>query len=313
MSQESSIEWTDATWNPTTGCTKISPGCANCYIERTPPFRMAGRKFENGKIPLVLHEDRLDTPLGWKKPKMVFVNSLSDLFHKDVPLRLIAKVMGVVAYCRRHTFQVLTKRAERMLEVMTKLTLEDCLNQAGLAPDFLPSWPPENLWLGVSIENKKHGWPRVCHLRNTPAAVRFFSCEPLLEDVTPLCLDGIHWVIVGGESGTGGGIRPMHPDWPGSIRDQCVNAGVPFFFKQWGEWAPWESRHSVRGVKYISARDGKVSDMESAVRIPNGTSTYTVETRCDMQPIVKVGKKAAGRLLDGREWNEMPNRKAVPA
>lgn len=298
MSAESSIEWTDSTWNPSTGCTKISPGCANCYIERTPPFRMAGRKFVNGKIPLLLHEDRLDAPLHWKKPRRIFVNSLSDLFHDDVPDELITKVLGVIVYCRRHTFQVLTKRPKRMREALRRLTLEDCLNQACLAPDFLPTWPPENLILGVSVENRKHGMPRIEHLRETPAAVRMLSIEPLLEDLGQLDLSGIGWVIVGGESGTGA--RPMHPLWPRRIRDQCVKAGVPFFFKQWGELAPLGKTSGLDPNHFYPGRGNRASVM-SGVPMDEPTSMF------------RIGKKAAGRLLDGREWNEMPQRSEVHA
>lgn len=232
MSQQSAIEWTDATWNPTTGCTKVSPACANCYIERTIPFRTKGRKFVNGHIPLELHPNRLDWPSKWKEPRMVFVNSLSDLFHQDVPFEYVKRVLDVMAREQRHTFQVLTKRPERLLEFTQWMAGADDISIAG--------WP-RNVWLGVSAENQRMADLRIPILLRVPAARYFISAEPLLGAINlrrvwdergrpaDISLD---WVIVGGESGPR--VRPTDPQWVRDIRDQCVEAGVPFFFKQWG-------------------------------------------------------------------------------
>lgn len=226
MSDKSAIEWTDATWNPTTGCTKVSPACANCYIERTPPFRVRGRKFVNGHIPVELHPDRLDTPLRRKKPTVYFVNSLSDLFHEDIPDAFIERVFATMAMARRHTFQVLTKRPDRMRSLVPMFAAQHT------APDG-SGWPLPNVWLGVSVENQHFADERIPLLLQTPAAVRFLSCEPLLG---PLKFKIHHWpidwIIVGAESGPR--LRPTDPAWVQQIRDQCINTGIPFFFKQWG-------------------------------------------------------------------------------
>ncbi len=213
MSTRSSIEWTESTWNPLTGCTKISPGCKNCYAARMAHRlqAMGNANYRNG-FTLTLHEHVLEHPLRWKKPQMIFVNSMSDLFHEDVPESFIRRVFAVMRQAHWHTFQVLTKRAERLEE---------------LAP-FI-DWPP-NVWMGVSVENQNYTF-RIDHLRRTHAHVRFLSLEPLLGPLT-LDLTGIHWVIVGGESGPKA--RPMDPAWVEEIRQQCQVTGVPFFFKQWG-------------------------------------------------------------------------------
>lgn len=215
MSYNSHIEWTEATWNPVTGCTKVSPGCKFCYAERfSERFRgVAGHPYEQG-FDLKLHPDRLSQPLGWKKPRIVFVNSMSDLFHEDIPEEFILQVFEVMRKAPRHTFQVLTKRAEDLLEFCRKYL------------DGVPS----NVWLGISVESQQYVW-RVDYLKNVPAQIRFLSCEPLLG---PLELDlaGIHWVIVGGESGPGA--RTMRAQWVRDIRARCRAANVPFFFKQWG-------------------------------------------------------------------------------
>ncbi|MBI3828481.1 MAG: phage Gp37/Gp68 family protein [Planctomycetes bacterium] len=213
MSDHSKIEWTDATWNPVTGCTKISPGCKHCYAE-TFAERFRGVKdhpYEQG-FDLKLWPERLEIPLAWKRPRMIFVNSMSDLFHKDVPIAYIKKVFKTMSLAHHHVFQVLTKRAERLEEVAGQL-----------------DWPL-NVWMGVSVENQDY-IGRVDHLRKVGAAIRFISVEPLLGPVN-LDLKDIHWVIVGGESGPGA--RPMKAEWATSIRDQCLDANVPFFFKQWG-------------------------------------------------------------------------------
>lgn len=238
MSERSPIEWTDSTWNPVTGCTKVSPGCKHCYAETfAERWRgVRGHPYEHG-FDLRMWPDRLALPLSWKKPRMIFVNSMSDLFHERVPPRFIRRVFRVMDDASWHTFQILTKRADRLAELAGKL-----------------AWPA-NVWMGVSVETTDYLW-RADRLREVPAAVRFLSIEPLLGPIRNLDLERIEWVIVGGESGPGA--RPLDPGWVRRIRDECRAAGVPFFFKQWG------------GVQ----------------------------------------KKRAGRMLDGRTWDEMP---AAPA
>jgi len=288
------IEWADKVWNPVTGCTKVSEGCRNCYAELMASRFWGDRKFTDVKI----HPERLGQPLDWGKPTRVFVNSMSDLFHKDVPFQFIDSVFHIMRVADRHTFLILTKRPEIMLkfiEWQKKNTVRLDWENAH-----------KNIWLGVSVENQKTANERIPLLLKTPAAVRFVSCEPLLGpidlakklgqysdcpecgygvrvDEDGLCNScgrdathyGIDWVIAGGESGKNA--RPMHPDWVISIRNQCMDAGVPFFFKQWGEWT------------YIG---------KQAVEDGNWINIGTTMQR--------VGKKKAGRLLDGREWNEFP-------
>ncbi len=218
MGDKSAIEWTDATWNPVTGCTKVSPGCKNCYAERLAARlqAMGNPRYRNG-FAVTLHPDQLTLPLRWSQPRQIFVNSMSDLFHEAVPEEYIKRVFDVMVRADWHIFQVLTKRAERL---------------AALAPR-LP-WPP-NVWQGVSVENARYLW-RIEHLRKVPAAIRFLSVEPLLGAIPNLPLDGIQWVIVGGESGPRH--RPMEASWVREIRDQCRAGKVPFFFKQWGGRTP---------------------------------------------------------------------------
>jgi len=234
MAEHSSIEWTDSTWNPVRGCTKVSPGCKHCYaLTFAERWRgIPGHPYEQG-FELRLVPEKLEEPLRWKSPRRVFVNSMSDLFHEGVPEQFIRRVFDVMREAHWHTFQVLTKRAERLAELAPRL-----------------SWP-ENVWQGVSVESERY-LPRIAHLRRVPAAVRFLSLEPLLGPLSRLPLTGISWVIVGGESGFEH--RPVDPRWVRQIRDQCRRKSVPFFFKQWGGRFP----------------------------------------------------KAQGRLLDGREWNQMP-------
>lgn len=234
MAAKSSIEWTESTWNPVTGCTKISPGCKNCYAERM-AFRLQamGQPNYSKGFEVALHEHALHIPLRWKKPQVIFVNSMSDLFHEDVPEEFIRKVFDVMGKASWHRFQVLTKRSERLLTLSPLLT-----------------WTP-NIWMGVSIETEAYV-NRIDDLRETGAAIKFLSCEPLLGPLPNLQLTGIDWVIVGGESGPGA--RKIEEPWVINIRNQCQIAKVPFFFKQWGG--------------------------------PN--------------------KKKAGRLLEGRIWNELP-------
>jgi protein gp37 len=219
MSFQSSIEWTDATWNPVRGCTKISPGCKHCYAETfAERFRgVKGHPYEQG-FDLRLVPEKLAEPLRWRTPKTIFVNSMSDLFHDLVPDEYIVAVAKVMAAANWHTFQLLTKRSARLRQLLSTQ-----LNFAALQP---------HIWWGVSVEDKKHGLPRIDHLQAAPAVIRFLSVEPLLEDLGEVGLEKISWVIVGGESGNGA--RPMKKDWVLSIKDQCQQMRVPFFFKQWG-------------------------------------------------------------------------------
>lgn len=228
---ESSIEWTEHTWNPVTGCTKVSPGCKHCYAEtmarRLKAMGAAG--YANG-FELTLHPERLEQPLLRKAPTTYFVNSMSDLFHEQVPDEFIERVMSVCARTPHHTYQVLTKRAERL---PTFFSQREC---------------PGNVWLGVSVEDRRYGVPRIQHLQRTPSRVRFLSIEPLLSDVGKLDLRGIHWVIVGGESGAKA--RPMKPEWAEAVRRQAIAQGVAFFFKQWGAWG-------ADGVRRDKKRNGR--------------------------------------------------------
>jgi protein gp37 len=363
MADRTKIEWTDATWNPIRGCTRVSEGCRNCYAEV-----MAGRFSDpgqwghglaqrvalpgggtdhrwTGKVELV--DAALDLPLRWRSPRRIFVNSTSDLFHEKVPDEWIDRVFAVMALAPQHRFQVLTKRPERMRRYLSGaaqrrivglyadrlaargrgdlriITLFDiACDRIGLVAEFADAdivprlrdrplragWPLPNVWLGTSIEDHSTADDRIPHLLATPAAVRFLSAEPLLGPValdmilTPemglYALSGIRsdgsgpsgfskgpridWVICGGESGPGA--RPMHPDWARSLRDQCARDRVPFFFKQWGEWEPRRGFACPDDLP----RDG----------------WHHFDPECSMR---RVGKKNAGRLLDGREWNEVPN------
>lgn len=239
MATKSKIEWTESTWNPVTGCTKISPGCKNCYAERMAKrLEAMGQPNYANAFSLTVHPHVVDAPLSWKTPQVIFVNSMSDLFHKDVPLAFIQKVFDVMKRAHWHQFQILTKRSGRLLQ------LDSSLAWAG------------NIWMGVSVETERYQH-RIDDLRQTSATVKFLSLEPLLGALPALDLTGIDWVIVGGESGPRA--RPMDEEWVIEIRDQCVDQGVPFFFKQWG-----------------------------------GTN-----------------KKKAGRILQGRTWDEMPVGAAV--
>jgi protein gp37 len=236
MSEHSEIEWTDATWNPVRGCTKITAGCDHCYAETfAERFRgVPGHPYEQG-FDLRLVPEKLAEPLRWKTPKTIFVNSMSDLFHKDVPGDYVEAVGRVMAQANWHTYQVLTKRSSILRNMLqTRLGFA-----AGLP----------HIWWGVSVEDRAHGLIRIKHLQQAPAAIRFLSVEPLLEDLGEINLDGIHWVIVGGESGNGA--RPMQKEWVQSLRDQCECAQIPFFFKQWG---------GVRKSKTGRELDGKTYD-----------------------------------------------------
>lgn len=214
MATTSKIEWTEVTWNPVTGCTKVSAGCAHCYAEQMAKRLQAmGVERYRNAFDLALHEDLLELPLRWKQPRLVFVNSMSDLFHEGVPLEFIQRVFVTMARCPQHSFQILTKRSGRLREIADRL-----------------SWTP-NVWIGVSVENEQ-AVSRIYDLCTVPAAIHFLSCEPLIGPLNRLPLRGIQWVIVGGESGAQA--RPMLPEWVESILCQCRAAGVPFFFKQWG-------------------------------------------------------------------------------
>lgn len=235
MSEKSSIEWTDATWNPVRGCTKISPGCKHCYAETfAERFRgVPGHPYEQG-FDLRLVPEKLSEPLKWSTPKTVFVNSMSDLFHEGVPDAYIERVVQVMLKADWHTYQVLTKRADRMRDLLrTKLAF---------AADY------GHIWWGVSVEDRKYGLPRIDAIREAPAALRFLSIEPLLENLGEFNLEGINWVIVGGESGLGA--RPMKAEWVLSIRDQCRAADVRFFFKQWGGVRKSEMGRSLEGQTF---------------------------------------------------------------
>jgi len=214
MSLSSAIEWTESTWNPLTGCTKVSPGCKHCYAERM-AYRlqaMGQQNYHNGFQPTI-HTNKLGVPLKWNNPQMIFVNSMSDLFHEDIPVDFILSVFETMRKASWHTFQVLTKRSHRLVELDNKLV-----------------WP-NNVWMGVSVENSDYTF-RIDDLRQTHAKIKFLSIEPLLGSLPNLNLNGINWVIVGGESGPGA--RPIQPVWVTEIRDECLSASIPFFFKQWG-------------------------------------------------------------------------------
>jgi protein gp37 len=235
MSEKSSIEWTDATWNPVRGCTKVSPGCKNRYAERfAERFRgVPAHPFEYG-FDLRLVPEKLDQPLRWLRPKQIFVNSMSDLFHERIPDEYIERVAQVMLQAEWHTFQVLTKRAERLARM-----LDEQLAATATAT---------HVWWGVSVEDRKYGFPRIEHLRRASAAVRFLSIEPLLEDLGTIDLAGVSWVIVGGESGPGA--RPMRESWVQGILDQCNEQHVPFFFKQWGGTRKKKTGRSLNGRTY---------------------------------------------------------------
>jgi protein gp37 len=227
MATKSSIEWTEATWNPVTGCTKISPGCKHCYAERMANRlqAMGNRSYMNA-FKLTLQPHILEIPLRWKKPQVIFVNSMSDLFHKDVPIDYIRQVFAIMKKASWHTYQILTKRSERLLELDREL-----------------EWQPQ-IWMGVSVETLEYA-ERIDHLRQTSAMTKFLSLEPLLGPLPHLNLEGIDWAIVGGESGPGA--RPMQQNWVTDIREQCARSGVSFFFKQWGGFNKKKNGRTLEG------------------------------------------------------------------
>jgi protein gp37 len=350
MADHTKIEWTDATWNPITGCSVHSPGCTNCYAMKLAGTRMkhhpsrAGLTIDTRAGPVWTGEVRfneqwLDQPLRWKRPRMIFVCAHADLFHEKVPDEWIDRIFAVMALCPQHTFQVLTKRADRMRAYMPAIGGGDTERWAralqpqagskgafdlGDALEFLTRRGPlANVWLGVSIEDQQRADERLVHLDETPAAVKWASVEPLLGPIDlklisrkladclapmtpettkaiynevkrPFEIRSIHcnvldWVVVGGESGAHA--RPMHPDWTRSLRDQCAAARVPFLFKQWGEWAP-----SPDGSRCVALDGANMPNLEP--RGSNGDGTVR---------IARLGKKAAGRMLDGIEHNGFPS------
>lgn len=355
MADNTKIEWTDATWNPVNGCSLASPGCTNCYAmkqaHRVPQRRGLTQHTSGGMVwtgETRFDEAKLTQPLHWKRPRRIFVCAHGDLFHESVPDEWIDRVFAVMALCPQHTFQVLTKRSARMRDYCDRKT---SANGAGAIADAMAAMGGSagqqlalmelqaeksclpNVWLGVSVEDQARADQRIPDLLDTPAAVRWLSCEPLLGpvDLTAIqaprytpedaamdwrfsCLDtgdyywyrsgdyidggdgpwrehAIDWVVAGGESGPGA--RPMHPDWPRALRDQCAAANVPFFFKQWGNWAPRDMFDDVTGLAASSM-------------LPDGTQC--VHANPVSTSLVRIGKRTAGRLLDGIEHNGFPNR-----
>ena len=237
MAQDSAIEWTDATWNPVTGCTKISPGCKNCYAHRMAHrLHAMGQPRYRNNFDVTLHPDLLEQPLRWVQPRKIFVNSMSDLFHPEVPAEFIQAVFDVMGQAYWHTFQILTKRSDRLAELAGQLPWHD------------------NIWMGVSVENKDYTY-RIDHLRKVRAAVRFLSVEPLLGSIPKLPLQGVDWVIVGGESGPR--CRRIEPQWVRQIRDRCIAQGIPFFFKQWGGTRKKQSGRELDGRTWDEMPDPK--------------------------------------------------------
>jgi protein gp37 len=358
MADHTPIEWTDATWNPITGCTLVSAGCTNCYAARLAATRLRNHPSRAGLARLNaagvakftgevrFNEQWLDQPLRWQRPRRVFVCAHGDLFHEDVPDAWIDRVFAVMALAPQHTFQVLTKRPERMREMLRAVKRPGLPERAlehinalarndaeAIAATRRPTLQLPNVWLGVSVEDQATADTRIPHLLATPAAVRFVSAEPLLgpldlrpylyivthedaarieaaPDDRPPTLDWhdpattppediqsprLDWVIAGGESGPGA--RPMHPDWARGLREQCAEAGVALHFKQWGEWAP---RRSARQADLVNANKSLI------VRPDGGVTSGLMEYGRDAWLMDKVGKTAAGRLLDGIEHNAMP-------
>ncbi len=329
MSSSSNIEWTDATWNPIRGCTRVSEGCRNCYAERM-AARLSGpgRAYHGlvrstrdgprwtGKIGYP--EDVLRAPLHWRKPRKVFVNSMGDLFHEDIPDEKIDNVFAVMAWADHHIYQILTKRAERMRDYVNGVfgrygDINDAaravtgLDHIAVLPTqrhgMVPGgWPLRNVWLSVSAEDQPTADERIPFLYETASAVRGVSLEPLLGPID-LHLSShkekeLHWCIVGGESGPGA--RPMRPDWARSLRDQCHAAGIPFFFKQWGAWSPRSEDDGKPFDSFARHNRDRLVDPSGDVHCSQEAAGGGYVT------MSRIGKKAAGRTLDGREWNEYP-------
>jgi protein gp37 len=346
---KSKIEWTDATWNPVVGCSKISDGCKGCCALRD-ALRLAGNPNEkirelystvtspethNWTGVTKLNERHLEDPLRWKRPRRIFVNYMSDLFHESIPDEWIDKIFAVMALAPQHTFQILTKRPERMqyyfkswlTGVGRRDRFLDVANHANIIPaDLRKRWPLPNVWIGVSVEDQKTADERIPLLLQTPAAVRWISAEPLLGPINIekwLCncpvkcehdggsiscsIDGyLDWVVPGGESGADA--RPMHPNWARSLRDQSVAAGVPFLFKQWGEWSP-EDGGPIALNRIALFNEGDNGDEAIYIRDleDERKENWAEYQTSDDVFMYHVGKKAAGRMLDGREWNEYPD------
>jgi len=350
MADRTSIEWTDASWNPVSGCTKVSAGCKNCYAERVFPRAYPSRD-SNGAVArkftdVMLHPERLDQPLRWKKPRRIFVNSMSDLFHEAVPDDFIYRTLAIMALAGQHSFQILTKRPMRMLSMCAGEFFAyevgrraGDLLKAGWKHERDTAIPLPNVWLGVSVEDQDAANERIPLLLQTAAAVRFVSYEPALAPVDfsawlpgPIMVCGakepmpaesaralralgnaafrhiggkmLDWIIAGGESGPHA--RPAHPDWFRSVRDQCISAGVPFFFKQWGEWSSQsvDGRADLESTYIICPCGASFGKYDGAVgKKHSGSSHHPIGA---WYAIRKIGKKAAGRLLDGRAWNEFP-------
>jgi protein gp37 len=354
MADKSTIEWTDATWNPIRGCSRVSEGCRNCYAERVAiRFNGPGQAYDGlakitnghpqwtGKVAFI--QEHLHDPLKWKEPRRIFVNSMSDLFHESLSDNHIAAIFLTMAACAEdstvrkmkgtgaHTFQILTKRPLRMLNFINEFKFP--------SGKTLADTPLPNVWLGVSVENQKAADERIPLLLSTPAAVRWISAEPLLGPIDleriavklsnprPDLGDPTHasalfdhagdtakvgWVVAGGESGPGA--RPMHPDWARSLRDQCKSAGVAFFFKQWGEWLPALVHSGGLATSWSAANDQKFGkDFKMLGRVySEGNPLFddrkfdSLQMQDDCTMMIRVGKKAAGRLLDGVEHNEYP-------
>lgn len=374
MGDKTGIEWTDATWNPTTGCDKVSPGCDHCYALTLAPRlkAMGSAHYQTDGDPatsgpgfgIAIHPDALDKPLRWTKPRRIFVNSMSDLFHSGVTRDFQAQVFAVMALAGHHTFQVLTKRPGVMRSVLSSPEFRSAVTDYAFqivtqhhptitvprnpnaVPWVLADWPLPNVWLGTSVEDQKRADLRIPALLDTPAAVRFLSMEPLLgpvdllgdwsagcehvgpavtHDVRSTTLEpgvveydcehqaGLDWVIVGGESGPGS--RPMHPGWVRHLRDQCVSAGVPFHFKQWGNFAPVEGEPEHGDVWVLghghgivqTERQGEVGSMPTQPWEPGNVGAEPGRWDPYGDALVRpMHKKVAGRTLDGRTWDEFP-------
>jgi protein gp37 len=321
MADRSKIEWTDATWNPlrardATGkigwhCEKVGEACRFCYAEGFNKRLGTGLEYKPGHrdaLEIFLDEKMLTAPLRWKKPRMIFVCSMTDLFADFVTDEMIDRVFAVMALAPQHTFQVLTKRPARMRaygEQMTRQEWWKARLYGDARPSVYPGWPLPNVWLGVSAEDQERADERIPDLLATPATVRFVSLEPLL---APIALHvrwllNLDWIIAGGESGAHA--RPMHPDWPRSIRDQCQAAGVPFFFKQWGEWTLFADDDGIPDQRFAKRNDWIILQSDGSRDVPDGRWPSKEYGEC---AIIHVGKKRAGRLLDGVEHNGMPQR-----
>jgi protein gp37 len=334
MGSKTKIEWTDATWNPFMGCSRVSEGCRHCYAERIAgrfvSARPNGSAVYDGLTQIVNGHpvwsgvvkqaslEKRTAPLRWRKPRRVFVDSTSDLFHENAPDEWIDQAFAVMALCPQHTFQILTKRPERMLDYLSDPLIYIRIHRQACqipcpsdVPQFVAVPPLPNVWLGVSVEHQAAADERIPLLLRTPAAVRFISAEPLLGRVDlhlpdqeayplkmrPVAIQRIHWVICGGESGPGA--RPMHPDWARSLRDQCRAANVPFFFKQWGEWLP-------EGIEVGWKDVGRPPRNAEHLWIAEDGTQHTGLIGSNDVRTWRVGKKAAGALLDGREWRQFP-------